>query len=139
MKGSELPNPILNLRLVFIPSTHDLPSNSRVKAHVKTMCFDLSVKISPLNIAMLCLVKLSCSSSTELEAFSGLLGYALACLLSEHRPGARHSDGIYSLSLCAGLHAGGYWIQAALRKENLLSFSLVVSGQARPDHLNPSI
>lgn len=66
--------------------------------------------------------QLSCSSPTELESLSRLLGYALACPLSEHQPGAKHAYGIYSLSLCASLDAWCCWIQTALRQEGLLSF-----------------
>lgn len=135
-KGSGRRNPILKLRLVFIPSTHDLPSNSRVKAHIIAMYFDLSGRISPLNTATPCSVKLDCSSSTESESFSRLVGYPLACLLLEHQPGVKCSYGTHSLSLCAsrGSSCSGY--KQLPVKRACFGFSLVVTGQVRSDIWN---
>lgn len=59
-------NLIPKLRLVFILSTLDLPSNSKVKAHANAMCFDLLVRVSLLNCPAL--LSSTVLQHTELES-----------------------------------------------------------------------
>lgn len=106
-KESQLWNLTPKLWLVVIPSILDLLSNSRVKALVNGMYFDLIVRNLPLNTAILCWAQWL-FPILNLSHSQNFLATLWPACCRRNPPGLKHSPvppmhahGLYSSSLCA--------------------------------------